>query len=81
MGRKRNILIREYYIESGGESMCKICKKVINAGSLTNLKRHLQNCHADMYTDYEKLSKLSNKDLRNDDFFLFFFFKMNIYCD
>lgn len=77
MGRKRNILIREYYIESGGETMCKICKKVINAGSLTNLKRHLQNCHADMYTDYEKLSKLSNKDLSNDDYRIKFTVEMS----
>lgn len=65
MGRKRNIYIREYFIENGEESKCKTCNKVVNSGSISNLKRHLQSAHPDVFTEYE--SKCQTKKCVVDD--------------
>lgn len=53
MGRKRNVLIRDFFSESESGAKCKTCGDVLN-NNVTNLKRHIQSKHPEIMRDYEK---------------------------
>lgn len=63
MGRKKNILIRRYYNFEDGKNNCKICEKNFIGTSLTNLKRHLNQAHANMLNieEEEELQPIREK--------------------
>lgn len=66
MGRKRNIYIRDYFIDNGTEAECKTCGKSLNAVHITNLKRHLQKSHAELMVEYEKRRRIESEKDENE---------------
>lgn len=49
MGRKPDIVVRAFFAQVDGKSVCKLCKNVFKGNFITNLRRHLKNVHRDQY--------------------------------
>lgn len=67
MGRKRNIVVREFfeYNKSLNVSTCKTCKATFNGDNVTNLKRHMTNIHFDLYSkEVESVESQKNKKIK-----------------
>jgi len=51
MSRKSDTIAREFLIHNSHEnvSKCKICDRPFKGSFVSNLKRHLRECHAEAY--------------------------------